>query len=219
MGAIVRTYREWKLSGDTAWMRSLWPAVKKALAYAWHPDNEHGWDRDRDGVLEGAQHHTLDVELYGPSAYLNGYYQAALLAASRMGEAVGDEDAAEYARLYAQGREWIDRHAFNGEYYRQLLDLADDRYPIDPELGQIKYQIGEGCHIDQVIGQWHASIAGLGDIFDPGQVRRALASIYRHNFASMRGHANANRVYALNDERGLLVCTWPNGGRPLVPVP
>jgi len=219
MGAIIRTYREWKLSGDTDWLRAIWPAVKKSLAYAWDPANEHGWDSNRDGVMEGAQHHTLDVEMYGPNSYLNGYYQAALLAAARMGEALGDYDAVSYLELYEQGRDWIDRHTFNGEYYYQLLDLIDTRYPVDTELGEIKYQIGQGCHIDQVIGQWHARIAGLGDILQPEQVRTALASIYRYNFISMRNHANANRVYALNDEHGVLVCTWPKGGQPLVPVP
>jgi len=35
----------------------------------------------------------------------------------------------------------------------------------------------------------------------------------------MRDHANPNRVYALNDEKGLLICTWPKGGTPTVPVP
>ncbi|GBG11105.1 hypothetical protein PAT3040_05888 [Paenibacillus agaridevorans] len=219
MGAIVRTYREWRLSGDTSWLRKLWPAVKKALAFAWASDNEHGWDRNRDGILEGAQHHTLDVELYGPNSYLNGYYQAALLAAACMARALGDGDADQYETMYRQGKSWIDANAFNGEYYHQLLDLSDSAYPVDPELGEIKYQIGQGCHIDQVIGQWHARVAGLGDIFDRSQVRSALASIYRYNFVSMREHANSNRVYALNDERGVLVCTWPRGGQPLVPVP
>lgn len=219
MGAIVRTYREWRLCGDTAWLAGLWPAVKKALAYAWAPTNEHGWDRDQDGVLEGAQHHTLDVELYGPNAYLNGYYQAALAAAARMARALGDVDADRYEALYRQGRSWIDTHLFNGEYYEQQIDLRDPALPVDPEIGEVKYQIGGGCHIDQVIGQWHARVAGLGEIFEPAHVRSALESLYRYNFRSMREHANANRVYALNDERGLLVCTWPHGGRPLVPVP
>jgi len=219
MGGIVRTYREWKISGDTEWLASLWPAVKKALAYAWQPSNEDGWDLDRDGVMEGAQHHTLDVEMYGPNAYLSGYYHAALLAAARMGQALGDEEAEQFLELYERGRDWIDRHAFNGEYFYQLLHLTDKRYPVNEELGQIKYQIGEGCHIDQAVGQWQARLAGLGDVFDPDKVRRSLKSIYRYNFISMRDHANPNRVYALNDEKGLLICTWPKGGTPTVPVP
>lgn len=30
-------------------------------------------------------------------------------------------------------------------------------------------------------------------------------------------HANNQRTYALNDEQGLLLCTWPYGGRPRFP--
>ncbi|MFD0713366.1 GH116 family glycosyl hydrolase [Paenibacillus sp. GCM10027626] len=219
MGGIIRTYKEWKISGDTAWMSGLWPFVKKALSYAWNSANEDGWDADGDGVMEGAQHHTLDVEMYGPNAYLSGYYHAALLAAYRMGTALGDPEADDYLRMFENGRAWVDRYAFNGEYYHQVIDLQDKRYPVDTELGQIKYQIGEGCHIDQVIGQWHAHIAGLGSVFDPDKVRTALASLYKYNFISMRDHANANRVYALNDEKGLIVCSWPKGEAPIVPVP
>ncbi len=218
-GSIIRAYRQWRLSGDRGWLASLWPSIKRALEFAWSEANPDGWDRDKDGVLEGAQHHTLDVELYGPNPFLNGYYQAALLAASHMAEALDDPSAELYLRLYEAGRAWIDEHAFNGEYYFQPVDLADPAYPVSAELGQIKYQIGAGCHIDQLVGQWHADVSGLGDVFDRGQVRTALRSIYHHNFTSMRDHVNTNRVYALNDEKGVLVCTWPRGGQPVVPVP
>lgn len=218
-GGIIRAYRQWRLSGDTGWLSRIWPAIKRALEFAWSDENEDGWDANRDGVLEGVQHHTLDVELYGPNPFLNGYYQAALLASAHMARALGDDAAETYMALYERGRSWIDDNAFNGEYYYQPLDLADPAYPLDPELHQIKYQIGAGCHVDQVIGQWHADLAGLGDIFDPEQSRSALLSIYRHNFVRMRDHVNTNRVYALNDERGVLICTWPRGDQPLVPVP
>lgn len=192
MGSIVKVYREWKISGDTGWLRAIWPQVKKALEYAWEPTNEDWWDRDRDGVMEGEQHHTLDVEIYGPNSYITGMYHAALLAASRMAEALGDEAGKEYVRLYEQGRKWVDEHLFNGEYFHQQIDLQDARFPIDPELGEIKYQIGEGCHIDQVLGQWHAHIVGLGYIFDKSKVRTALESIYRYNFIRcLRDYPNA----------------------------
>src|SRR5206468_9736057 len=32
-------------------------------------------------------------------------------------------------------------------------------------------------------------------------------------------HANCQRIYALNDEAGILLCSWPNGGRPRYPFP
>jgi len=220
MGGVVKTYREWKISGDTEWLKAVWPRVKRALEYAWAPDNADWWDRDKDGVMEGVQHHTLDVEMYGPNTYLTGQYHAALVAAHRMAKAVGDPDADAYLALYERGRRWVDEHLFNGEYFVQKLDLKDERFPIDPELGEIKYQIGDGCHIDQVLGQWYAHVTGLGYIFDPEKVRSAVRSIYDYNFVeTMREYANACRIYALNDESGLLICTWPRGGRPKVPVP
>jgi len=99
------------------------------------------------------------------------------------------------------------------------VDLTNPAYPVDPELGEVKYQLGDGCHIDQVIGQWHARVVGLGDILDPTQVRSALGAIYRYNFKNMRQHANVHRVFAVNGERGVVIATWPHGDAPRVPVP
>jgi len=220
MGGIIKTYREWKISGDTEWLRKLWQKVKKSLEYAWESTNEDWWDRDHDGVMEGIQHHTLDVEIYGPNSYITGYYLLALLAASEMAKALGDEDEEKYRELYEKGHRWVNENLFNGEYFHQKINLKDSRFPVDPELGEVKYQIGEGCHIDQVIGQWHAHIIELGYIFDSEKVRKALNSLFKYNFKeNLRDYPNPCRVYALNDEKGIVICTWPKGGMPKVPVP
>ncbi len=220
MGGILKTYREWWISGDTEWLKAIWPKVKKSLEYSWEPTNEDWWDKDRDGVMEGVQHHTLDVEMYGPNSYITGLYLAALLAAAQMAEAVGELDTAvDYRRLALQGREWVESNLFNGEYFHQKIDLKDSRFPVDSELGEIKYQIGTGCHVDQVIGQWHAHMLGLGYVMDERKIKSAIRAVYNHNFISMQEHANADRIYALNDEKGLVICTWPRGNAPLVPVP
>jgi len=220
MGGIIKTYREWKISGDSEWLKKLWPKVKKALEYAWDPTNEDWWDKDCDGVMEGIQHHTLDVEIYGPNSYITGYYLTALLAASRMAKALGDEDGNKYYELYEKGRKWVNENLFNGEYFHQRINLQDKRFPVDPELGQIKHQIGQGCHIDQVIGQWYAHIVGLGYVFDPDKVKKALRSLFKYNFIeNFREFPNPCRIYALNDENGIVICTWPKGGAPRVPVP
>jgi len=59
---------------------------------------------------------------------------------------------------------------------------------------------------------------GLGHLLPPSHVRKAIRSVYRHNFkAGFHDHDNTQRTYALNDEAGLLLCTWPNGGRPAYP--
>src|SRR5581483_11293292 len=59
MGQIIKAYIDWCQYGDTEWLRGLWPHIQKAIAFAWIPG---GWDANRDGVMEGVQHNTYDVE-------------------------------------------------------------------------------------------------------------------------------------------------------------
>ncbi|HIC89527.1 MAG TPA: hypothetical protein EYP04_09015 [Anaerolineae bacterium] len=209
MGGIMQVYRDWRLSGDDEWLRALWPLVKKALAYAWIPSPESGWDVDRDGVMEGIQHNTYDIEFVGPNPMMTSLYLGALRAAEEMARAMGEpEQAEEYRSLFESGCEKMDCELFNGEFYIQKHDPA----------GAPKYQFGAGCLSDQLIGQWLARLSGLGDLLDPDHVRTALTSIFRYNWRTdFWDHANPQRIYALNDERGLLLCTWPHGGRPALP--
>ncbi len=74
---------------------------------------------------------------------------------------------------------------------------------------EVKYQIGDGCVIDQILAQWHAHLYGLGEIFDPVQTRKAVESLYKYNFISQRDVYNPCRIYSLNDEPGMVICTWP----------
>lgn len=241
MGGIIKTYRDWKLCGDRAWLEKLWPAVKKTLSFAWSEANPLGWDRDKDGIMEGRQHHTLDMELFGPSAWLEGMYLAALKAAAEMARALGDTDfAVECEELFRKGSAGMERELFNGSWYVQNVDLGDKdkllkygnaystlrRITVEQaywneETNEIKYQIGEGCEIDQTLGQWHADLCGLGDVFDPAHRRTALESLYRWNFKpTFRGFTNPWRNFVLNDEAGAIICSYPDGAKkPSIPIP
>lgn len=86
------------------------------------------------------------------------------------------------------------------------------------EAGEIKYQIGEGCESDQVMPQWHANLIGLGEIYDKEQTKKALKSLYRNHFKSMREVQNAWRIFSLNDEEGLIICSWPEGKKSAIPL-
>lgn len=240
-GGVIKTYRDWKICGDDQWLRRLWPAVKKSLAYAWSPDNPDAWDRDRDGVLEGRQHHTLDMELFGPNSWMTSMYLAALKAGAEMAEYLGEENTTrEYRELMEKGARYADEKLFNGEYYQQTIDLKDQSLLLrfvhsgkslqnegviqaywNAEGQEIKYQIGEGSIIDQVLGQWHAALCGLGGILDPEHVKSALRSIHRFNFIrDMRLYVNPCRLYAMPDEQGTAICVWPKGKKaPLIGVP
>jgi non-lysosomal glucosylceramidase len=241
-GAIVKAYREWKNLGDDEWLRRFWPHIKRALEYAWSPENPDRWDPNKTGVLWGRQHHTLDMELFGPSSWLTTMYLAALKAGSIMAEAMDELDFAEECRsLAAKGGDYVDRELFDGRYYTQKLDLTDRSVlaPFDQnrkagvlresfmeaywsdEYGEIKYQIGPGCLTDQILGQWQAEIAGLGDLLEPANVLTALKTVFEYNYQpNLKDHFNPCRVYAYEGEGGLLNCTWPEGAtKPALPVP
>lgn len=236
MGGVIKTYRDWRISGDTQWLKGNWEAVKRSISYAWAESNEDKWDPHKEGVISGRQHNTLDMELFGPNSWMNGFYLAALKAGAIMAHALGDEEAEGcYRELFRKGKEFTDRELFDGEYYVQKVDLEDrglleqfqgqDDYEgffrtyWNEEAGQMKYQIGDGCSIDQLTAQWHANLCGLGEIFDPDQAKTALGNLFRNNFRKMRDVANAWRVFSLNDEEGMIMCSWPEGKeRPAVPI-
>jgi non-lysosomal glucosylceramidase len=241
-GAIVKTYRDWKMSGDTDWLRRYWPNVKRAMEYTWSPENPDRWDPDETGILSGRQHQTLDMELFGPNSWLGSIYVAALLGASEMAAVMDDKAFAEKtARLGKAGADFINSELFNGRWFIQKIDLSDKGVltPFDvgraagvladgfmetywsEEFSELKYQMGEGCISDQILGQWHAEVAGIGGFLDAGKVRTALKSVYTNNFRlSLEDHFNPCRNYAYENEAGLLIATYPEGIRqPMVAAP
>jgi non-lysosomal glucosylceramidase len=203
-GAVMRLYREWRLSGDTGWMAGLWPKARLALDYACRT-----WDQDGDGVTEAKQHNTYDISFYGPNPLSGVMFLGALKAGTHMAEAAGDYEAADkYRTLYERGRVNLDKATWGGDYYVQRLENVD----------AYKYQHGLGCLSDQLLGQLNASLMDLGYLLPPRHVKKAIHSVYRNNFKrGFQDHDNTQRTYTLNDEAGLLLCTWPIGGRPSLP--
>ena len=226
MGQIVHAYLDWILSGDRQWLENLWPRIKKALQFAWVPG---GWDANRDGVMEGVQHNTFDIEFYGPNPFCGIYYLAALRACEEMARTLGESEFAnECRRLFQSGSRWIDSNLFNGEYYIQQVRPTsnDDIAPSlrssmgaeDPEHPE--FQLGKGCLADQLIGQYLAEVAGLGLLVNEGHLRTTLESVYRYNHKPvLYDHDCVQRTYALNDEPALVVCDYASAPRPKIPFP
>jgi non-lysosomal glucosylceramidase len=226
MGCIVKVYREWQLCGDDAWLQRLWPSVRRALEFCWIPG---GWDADQDGVMEGCQHNTMDVEYYGPNPQMGAWYLAALRAAQEMATRLGDEAfAARCGVLFASGSAWLDEHLFNGDYYEHEVRPPRREADVAPALRlgagaadvtNPDYQLASGCLVDQLIGQLLAHVCDLGYLLKPRHVRRTLRSISRYNGrSSLQGHFNVLRSYALGDEAALLMASYP-GERPDNPFP
>ncbi len=204
MGCILRVYREWLLCGDNDWLVKLWPAVKRSLAFA-----PKQWDSDDDGVLDGRQHNTYDIEFYGPNPLSMIYYLAALRAAEEMAKVLGEEDTARaFHNAFEIGSRKTDEMLFNGEYYIQKLEDVNAHH----------YQHGEGCLSDQLLGQLHGHILGLGELLPREHTESTLKAIFDYNFChDFHNHVNPQRTYVLNDEKGLLLCSWPKGGEPDYP--
>ena len=238
LGGIIKVYREWQISGDTAWLREHYPQARRGLEYCIRT-----WDPDEKGALIEPHHNTYDIEFWGPDIMCTGFYLGALQAAAAMADTLGKgADQTRYLDLAAKGKAFVDNNLWNGEYYVQKVQWKNLRAGKElkkwlekpehrndpgytPEAVAIlkkegpKYQYGSGCISDGVMGQWLTRQMGLPDALDAGRSRKHLKAIFRHNFRpTLRGHNNPQRPgYALNDEPGMLLCSWPRGGKPSLP--
>ncbi|MDR2378152.1 MAG: hypothetical protein LBD70_01820, partial [Bifidobacteriaceae bacterium] len=204
LATLVRLHREWRFCGDDEFLRELWPSAARAMEYAIRQ-----WDRDDDGLLDGELHNTYDIEFHGIEPLANGLFLAALKAGARMAAQLGENQrAADWLRRAERAAAAMEATLWNGEYYHQVIANVDD----------YRYQYGQGVLSDQLLGQFHAYVNGLGELLPREHVRTALSAIVKHNFRpDLRDHESTQRTYALNDEGGLLLASWPNRGRPIIP--
>ncbi len=230
LGGIMKVYRQWRISGDTAWMKGFWPAVKRSLDYCIDT-----WDPRRKGVLEEPHHNTYDIEYWGPEGHCTSFYLGALAAAVQMGAASGD-NVSQYSELLAKGKKFLEAELYNGDYFYQKIQtqgLNAKFTPLDvsangPGYRDIvqalntegpKYQYGTGCLSDGVLGFWMARVCGLGEIADQAKVRSHLKSVHKYNLRyDLTDHSNPQRpAFAAGADGGLLLCTWPRGGKLSLP--
>lgn len=227
LGVIMRFYRDWQLSGSQEMFDEHWPMVRKAIEFCWI---EHGWDADQDGVIEGCQHNTMDVEYFGPNPQMGFWYLGALRSGEEMARHVGDAAFANRCRaLFDSGKSWMEEHLFNGEFFEHKVVAPGKGAKIDrgiignpdrDDLDDPILQLGPACLVDQLVGQYMAHACGLGDLLDPVLATKTLTSIRSYNWRdSFLDHFNHFRSYAVGDEKGLLMASYPRGGRPQRPFP
>jgi uncharacterized protein (DUF608 family) len=154
------------------------------------------------------QPNTYDCSVHGPNPFIGSLYLAALRAAEEMARVCGGDDFAKTCRtIFERGQKNFDDLMWNDEfgYYVQTYD----------EKKVKGMQFGWGCHADQTMGQWWADVVNLGYVLPKERAQAAVSSTFKHNWrTNFRGHKQVPRVYALDDDKGLLICTWPNGRRP-----
>ena len=233
----MKIYREWQISGDTDWLKKMYPLAKQSMDFSIHI-----WDPDHLGVLIEPHHNTYDIEFWGPDGMCSSFYLGALSAMAQLSTDVGlPEEGQQYSELALKGAQYLDDHLFNGEYYEhkimteglraysQYLEEMKgyDKKPIEEQPEEIqlllkegpKYQYGTGCISDGVMGNWLSEMCYVESSQTKINVASNLDSIFKYNFKhSLWDHANPQRPgFALGDEPGLLLCTWPKGGKPSLP--
>ena len=136
------------------------------------------------------------------------------------------DDVERYRKLADCGKAYCDQRLWNGQYYEQKVQVkglkasrrlnrwlrgySDEAMKLFQREGP-KYQYGSGCISDGVTG------AAGGDDADPrSPAPGSHLQVQLPNHPPR--HANPQRPgYALNDEPGLLLCSWPRGGKPSLP--
>lgn len=225
LGGIMKVYREWRISGDTQWMKDLFPAVKKSLDYCIRT-----WDPLHKGYLEEPHHNTYDIEFWGPDGMCTSFYLGALTAFIEMGKEL-KQPVKEYTALLSKGKKYMETVLFDGEYFIQKIQweglqapnpvdvmsfggsYSEEALKLLKEEGP-KYQYGTGCLSDGILGMWMASVCGLDEVLDNEKVRSHLVAVHKYNLKhDLIDHFNPQRpVYACGKDGGLLLCTWPKGG-------
>lgn len=226
LGGIMKMHREWRISGDTNWMIERLPAVKRSLDYCIKQ-----WDPEGKGILEEPHHNTYDIEFWGPDGMCTSFYLGALEAFIAMGSEAG-LDVSEYIELQDRGKTYIENDLYNGEYFIQKVQWeglrADNPVKVSqknsggkysPEVRDLfekegpRYQYGNGCLSDGILGSWIGEMCYLDNFLDAEKVKSHLVSIHKYNYKpDLSDHVNPQRPgYAINKDGGLLLCSWPGG--------
>lgn len=229
LGGIMKVYRDWRISGDTEWLRKIYPLVVASMDYCIST-----WDPKGKGIVEEPHHNTYDIEFWGATGMVTSFYLGALTAITIMGKHL-KKDVSRYDDIYKKGKVYLETKLFDGEYFFQEINVEnlkaenpiahynDGQYSTE-ELELLKqegpkYQYGKGCLSDGILGAWIGSMCGLPPFVDERKVSSHLLAVHKYNLkASLKEHANPQRPgYALDTEGGLLLCSWPKGGKLSLP--
>ncbi|MGD0094812.1 MAG: GH116 family glycosyl hydrolase, partial [Planctomycetota bacterium] len=202
---VLKAYREALNSPDDGFLKEYWPHARRGVEYLIARDaKSHGGQAG--GYLEDDQHNTYDEALHGVTTFISVYYLAALRAGEEWARRMGDAaTGGHFHEVFLKGQENLLKLCWNGEYFQQKLDDYLKRHG----------EVGPGCMADQLIGQWWAHQLGLGYLLPKEQVQMALRSVFKYCWMpDLTGWKHAPRAFAGAKDKGLIICTWPKGGRP-----
>ena len=143
----IGVYQYYLLTGDKEFMKSAWPAVKRATDWAIRQSGDLGLPVKLCSTYE-LKYYELDN-----AAYNSFIYGAGLLAAEKMAIEFGDESYSKYlSSVIEKTRKLIDQRFWTGNYFRAWW-LKDGGYP-------------DAIQTDTLYGQLWANLLGLEPIMD-----------------------------------------------------
>lgn len=162
---VLLAWRDYAWRRDKAWADEVYPAVKKAFAFA------RSLDTDGDGLIndELSKQYYDQWQFYGAGAYTSGVWLAAIKAARAFAELQGDGAfRAECDAAFEKALPAFEQKLWTGEYYRLWNDTANGRR-------------SDTCLAGQLTGQWFAYSAGLGEVLPKDRIVAALEFVRKTN--------------------------------------
>jgi len=163
MQFVLSAWRDYFLWKDRAFLREMYPKIKKAITGAL------AWDKDGDGVPEvRGREQTFDAwDMQGCSIYVGCLWLGSLRAAAAAARVMGDRKFADDCEWMAgAARDTLIAKLWNGKYFI----LARDGNKTD-----------ECCLIDALSGDWYCRLSGLGGILPDAMVKSHLNEVWKRN--------------------------------------
>ena len=235
LGGIMKLYRDWQISGDTAWLKRMYPLAKRSLDYGIRT-----WDPGSRGALVRAAPQYLRHRVLGrrtacapasTSARFRRWrrwrrlsarasdaeFYARSRAASARSTSTSISSTANTTSRRCNSRTCATRRSRSlsrtstskSSEMQQLLKREGPEVSVRTRMPfRRRDRRMDGEHL------WHRYAARAKE-----RSIATLQAIFKHNFKTdLSQHANAQRPgYAMGREPGLLLCSWPRGSKPTLP--
>ena len=210
-GIILRCYREHLNDPTGEFLKRNWKHIEKATNFLTTAEAE-GKPGGNDGIFTRRFENTLDAKWGGEIPWIVGIYLAGLTAAAAMADETDNATAAtRWRAIIAKGN----------AAYAGYFDKSAGFYKAKcTEAEMLPVHVGPGSHIDMCLGDFWLAQIGLPPIGNKEQLRQAMDSLFKYNFAPDMGvfrekmQPHSGRYYAMAGEGGLVMATWPQGGLP-----
>lgn len=168
-------------AGDEHFLRTIWPAVKQALAYVLRERDANG---DQLPDMAGVMCSYDNFPMHGVAPYVVTQWLAALSLALKVAGRLDDQSFINnYATHLQRGADTLENTTWNGEYFNLFSD---------PQMQTPQAHLG--CLSDQMLGEALRYQVGCPPLLDGNKTRTALRAILRMNY---------------KPDQGLRNCQWP----------